>query len=110
MLYASEFKTEVWQGCVVTKDPGGWGEDSGYMIRCDSNGIVNFNLGNGSWHEINTSENTVQANTWHNVATTYDGNLMKIYVDGVESAVSDPLNITIMHSVGDENLFFICPP
>ena len=64
------------------------------MIRCGGNGIVNFNIGNGSLHEINTPVNSVQLNQWHHVAATYDGNTMKIYIDG-ELAVQSSASFTI---------------
>jgi len=35
---------------------------------------------------METSRNIVSAGEWHHIATTYDGQSMKIYVDGEEVA------------------------
>ncbi len=79
-INVNEFKSQPYAGSVIVKDQGS--NSSGYMIRCGGNGIINFNIGNGSWHEINTPENAVQLNNWTHVAVTYDGTQMKIYIDG----------------------------
>jgi mannosyl-glycoprotein endo-beta-N-acetylglucosaminidase len=95
-INVNEFKSQPFAGSVIIKDQGS--NSSGYMIRCGGNGIINFNIGNGSWHEINTPANSVQLNSWHHVAATYDGTSMKIYVDGELSAQN---NITI--TIGNAN-------
>jgi mannosyl-glycoprotein endo-beta-N-acetylglucosaminidase len=98
-IYASAFKNEVWQGCVVTKDQNdATAHDCGYMIRVGGSGMVNFNLGNNGWNEINTPANAVSLNTWHHIAVTYDGGMMRIYVDGQEAAASAKV-ITIGNAV-----------
>ena len=91
-INVNEFKSQPFAGSVIVKDQGS--NSSGYMIRCGGNGIINFNIGNGSWHEINTSANAVLLNQWHHVASTYDGTNMKIYVDGELKAQSN-LSFTI---------------
>jgi hypothetical protein len=91
-INVNEFKSQPFAGSVIVKDQGS--NSSGYMIRCGGNGIINFNIGNGSWHEINTHANSVQLNNWQHVAATYDGTLMKVYVDG-EVSVQSNLVFTI---------------
>ena len=83
-INVNQFKSQPYAGSVIVKDQGS--NSSGYMIRCGGNGVVNFNIGNGSWNEINTPENTIQLNTWQHVAATYDGMAMKIYVNGIVEA------------------------
>ena len=39
--------------------------------------------------KISTPVNSVQLNSWHHVATTYDGNAMKIFIDGDLAAQSN---------------------
>jgi len=39
----------------------------------------------GSAKKLNANT-SLQANTWHHVAATYDGSIMKLYIDGVEDA------------------------
>ena len=92
IINVNEFKSQPFAGSVIVKDQGS--NSSGYMIRCGGNGIINFNIGNGSWHEISTPANSVQLNQWHHVAATYDGTAMKIYVDG-ELKVQSNIVLTI---------------
>jgi endo-beta-N-acetylglucosaminidase D len=87
ILNVNEFKSQPFAGSVIVKDQES--NSSGYMIRCGGNGIINFNIGNGSWHEISTPVNSVQLNQWHHVAATYDGASMKIYIDGELAAQSN---------------------
>ena len=100
-INVSEFKSQPYTGSVIVKDQGS--NSSGYMIRCGGNGIINFNIGNGSWHEINTPVNAVDLNNWHHVAATYDGSQMKIYIDGNLDAQN---NISInIGNANNSNLF-----
>jgi endo-beta-N-acetylglucosaminidase D len=96
MINVTEFKSQPYAGSVIVKDQGS--NSSGYMIRCGGNGIINFNIGNGIWHEINSPANSIQQNQWQHVAATYDGTSMKIYVDGELVAQS---NITL--TIGNAN-------
>ena len=77
------FKPNVWEGCVINKNGAG---DNGYMIRVGNSGQVNFNIGTGSWNEINSATGVVTSNNWHHIAGTYDGTTMRLYVDGVQVA------------------------
>lgn len=86
-INVNEFKSQPFAGSVIVKDQGS--NSSGYMIRCGGNGIINFNIGNGSWHEISTPANSVQLNSWHHIAAAYDGTSMKIFVDGELAAQSN---------------------
>jgi len=99
-IYAPEFKDAVWQGCVITKDYGGGaGNDFGYMIRCGGDGVVNFNLGSGNWNEINSPAGTLGIDTWYHVAGTYDGSVMRLYIDGEQVASQSG-----SFSIGNANL------
>jgi len=80
------FKDEPWQGNIINKEQGGEGINHGYMLRVGDNGVVNFNLGNGNWNELNSPENTVELDKWYRLAATYDGTDMKIWVNGEEVA------------------------
>ena len=77
-VYPTQWKGAVWGGNIINKE----GFDTGYMLRCGDNGRVNFNLGNGGWNELTTSQNALVLNTWQHVAATYDGTTMSIFVDG----------------------------
>lgn len=101
-INVNEFKSQPFAGSVIVKDQGGI--DAGYMIRCGGDGIVNFNIGNGGWHEINTPSNAIQINSWQHVATTYDGTTMKIYVDGNLAAQGNNPGLTIGNAVNSDLL------
>jgi len=95
-----QFKDEVWQGCVITKDESDdKAFDAGYMIRIGKNGRINFNLGSDGWYELDTPQNTLALNKLYHVSATYDGSFMRIYVNGVEKAQRGPLNISIGNAV-----------
>tara|TARA_R110001592_G_scaffold230364_1_gene487193 strand:+ start:5005 stop:7788 length:2784 start_codon:yes stop_codon:yes gene_type:complete len=80
-IYPTAWKS-VNQGHIINKENNGPGTDYGYMIRCGDGGKINFNLGNGNWNELTTTTTPLALNTWQHVAATYDGAVMKIYVDG----------------------------
>ncbi len=96
----SSFAGSPSDGNIINKEQNS--PDYGYMLRVGGSGIVNFNLGNGSWNELNTSANSVQLGTWHHIAGTYDGTNMKIYIDG-SLVATQPRSIVISNSTA--NLF-----
>ncbi len=80
-IYPTSFKTNVWEGVVLSKTGGG---DNGYMLRVGNGGEVNFNIGTGFWNELYSGTGALTLNNWHHIAGTYDGTTMRLYVDGVE--------------------------
>lgn len=79
----SAFGTNVWDNYIVGKDD--WSSSSaGYTLRCGASGKLSFNIssGNGAWKEV-TSNTLMPLNTWTNVAGTFDGSVLKIYINGV---------------------------
>ncbi len=82
LINMSEWRDEVWKGCILNKEQGGSGTDNGYMLRAGADGQLNFNLGSNSWNEINTEAGSLQLNKWHHVAATYDGYVQKLFIDG----------------------------
>ena len=63
------------------------GEHSSYGIGAFGNG-VNFNmfLGTGNARPTLNKPHAMDAKTWHHVVGTYDGETMKVYVDGEVAA------------------------
>ncbi len=98
-IYANQWATEIWQGCILNKEQNGGSNDNGYMLRCGKNGTFNFNLGSGSWNEINSPAGAMSTNRWYHVAGTYDGNTMKSYINGEEVA-SSAKKINIKNALG----------
>lgn len=92
---AESFKPTFNDGTIINKEQNGFMSDNGYMIRVGGSGQVNFNIGDGSWHEITSPTNSLTVGTWHHLAATYDGATMIIYVDGniVSSSTSFTGNI-----------------
>lgn len=80
-IYPTAWKSQVWQGNIINKENNA--PDYGYMLRCGSGGQLNFNLGGGSWNEISSPANTLSLNVWQHVAATYDGSMMRLYVNGL---------------------------
>lgn len=101
-INVTEFKSQPFAGSVIVKDQGGI--DAGYMIRCGGNGIINFNLGTGSWNEINSPANSIQLNIWQHVAATYDGTYMRIYIDGILAAENSRPGLNISNAVNSNLL------
>ncbi len=114
-LYPTEWRNQTFEGNVINKESGGSLNDFGYMIRVGNNGQISFNIGNGSWNELNSPTGVLSLNTWQHVSATYDGSTMIIYVDGEEVA-SEPKsisfsspnsNLTIGNSSNFSNRYFV---
>ena len=72
-----------------------------YMIRMDAQGRVSFSIYTPAWKSIVMDYADRILNTdWHHVAATYDGSIMKIYLDGVLKA-SDSNTGTLQSSTAD---------
>jgi hypothetical protein len=75
--------------------------ESGYGLLLDGSSGIYFGLepssqGSAQMPYLSSGANTLNLNQWHHVAGTYDGQQMKVYVDGVEKATqaiaSDSIN------------------
>lgn len=77
----TSFSTNVWENNIINKETRV--PEAGYMLRFGAGGKLNFNIGNGSWHEITSSTAVLTANVWQHVAGTYDGSYLRIFVNGV---------------------------
>lgn len=64
---------------IVAKEDWGTGAN-GYALRL-SEGQANFTLGMPGWPSVGVAYR-LQPNAWHSIAGTYDGNVMRLYVDG----------------------------
>ncbi|MBR9860743.1 T9SS type A sorting domain-containing protein [bacterium] len=92
-VYATAWKTNIYNGTIVLKEDNNTNVNSGWMLRAGNGGRLGFGMGpggGGSWSEVNTSSAVLSLNTWHHVAATYDGAMMRLYVDGnyIDSAAS----------------------
>lgn len=98
-IFPTAWTAQVWQGNIINKENNS--PDYGYMLRCGDNGKLNFNIGNGSWHELSSASNTLSLNVWQHVAGTYDGSKIRLYVNG---QLVDSSNVSVNFSSGLQNL------
>lgn len=82
-IYPTAWKTGAFDGNVICKEDNS--NNNGYMLRVGAGGKVNFALGyaNKSWAEMTSASTVLSLNTWQHIAGTYDGSMMRIYVNGV---------------------------
>ncbi len=80
-IYPTAWKKNVYENDVIIKEDNT--NNYGYMLRVGESGRMNFAFGDGSWHELNSTGYVLSLNTWQHIAGTYDGNKMRIYVNGV---------------------------
>lgn len=77
------FGTNSWENVIIGKD--GWANGpEGYTLRCGGNGALSFNFGTSSGWVETTTANVLQTQLWQHVAATFDGTIMRLYVNGVQ--------------------------
>jgi hypothetical protein len=93
-VFIDSFEDAVYKGNIINKEDNL--ETHGYMLRVGGNGAANFAVGvqtssyetgdcfPACWVEVTTPENTVQTGQTHHLAATYSGQILIIYVDGVQ--------------------------
>ncbi len=60
-----------------------------YILRINDGGRITIGLYNPTWHEATTVwADRVIDTDWHHLVATYDGNQLKLTIDGVEKAVT----------------------
>jgi hypothetical protein len=81
----NSWSTNIWENYIVGKDD--WSNTSaGYALRGGDDGRLSFNIAsNGGWSEV-VSDPLLTPGSWYHVAGTYDGTVMKIYIDGFNVA------------------------
>jgi len=78
------FANNLWENVIVSKDDWSSGSN-GYALRCGDNGILSFNIGTSSgWFEAVSPQGAMVLNQWQHVAGTFDGTVIKAYVNGIE--------------------------
>lgn len=94
-IKADAWKSNVWEGGIVVKE----GSTTGYMLRCGAGGKVDFNLGDGSWHEA-LSGAVMTTGRWYHIAGVYNGSTMLLYIDGrlqASASFSGSIGTTTTH-------------
>ena len=101
-INAQAWQSNEWQGSIVSKDRWDAG-NAGYVLRCGQGGQLSFTLAiDGDFPEA-LSAPVMPTNQWCFVAGTFDGENLKVYINGVlQAAVEAPGSI--ITSVGDLNI------
>jgi hypothetical protein len=87
-IYPTAFATNVWENSILCKHNWAAG-NKGYVLRCGANGKLSFIISarsSGSWVEAVSSSAVLELNKWFHVAGVFDGDSVKIYVNGVMEA------------------------
>jgi hypothetical protein len=81
-VYPTSFSTYVYQNNIVVKEDNS--NDAGFMLRTGEGGKLNFAIGDGTggWDELTSTTAVLALNKWQHVAGTYDGNYMRLLVNG----------------------------
>lgn len=87
---ATAFQSGSFEGSIFCMHSWSQGEQ-GFVLRGGGQGVVDFtvcgkdaNGNNISWQPAGSGPGAITLNTWHHVAGTYDGDSVRIYVDGVQ--------------------------
>ncbi|MCK5016514.1 MAG: LamG domain-containing protein, partial [Candidatus Peribacteraceae bacterium] len=86
-----EFTIEAWvkanninSGQIVRKNDE-------FLFRLEANGFLSSRVWNGSaWSNYTLSTLTYNVGEWTHIATTFDGNTIKYYINGTEDPVTEP--------------------
>lgn len=57
--------------------------NAGYWLNLSSNGTIRFVVGSGSSHQDISTNTAIPLKQWTHVAATYDGSIVKLYINGV---------------------------
>jgi hypothetical protein len=87
-INSSAWGTTSAKNSIVCKHGWTFGEE-GYVLRTGGTGELSFNIAGidqfgvpVSWQEVVSPIASLQLNTWYHVAGTFDGNYLRIYING----------------------------
>lgn len=87
-IYPTNFKNNKWENTIASKVYWTPTNSYGWSFRYgSSSGILEFNMSGGGnvWIDC-TANYALTLNTWQHVAATYNGSVVKLYVNGNEVA------------------------
>ncbi len=87
-INAATWTEESWDGSIVSKDDWQY-EPAGYVLRCGANGRLSFCLAivgewpdNPEWLEVTSDPNSMVTGKWYHVAGAYNGNSIRVFING----------------------------
>ncbi len=91
-IKASSFGSSPVSNSIVCKH--GWTSgEKGFVLRAGGDGQLSFTIAglkyngtNESWQEVLSPVGALQLNTWYHVAGTFDGNKLRLYINGSQVA------------------------
>jgi hypothetical protein len=79
-----------------------------YALYTSYNGGLGFYVSDGtSFIESPDADSSIWDGNWHHVVGTYDGSMVRLYVDGVEIGNGTPTNLQINYDLPTSNDLFI---
>ena len=98
-INADVWRTDAWRGTIVEKTEWIWRgnrwRNLGFVLRAGRNswesfGRAEFMIGNDKQDWVSAiSPETLNEDQWYHIAGVYDGNNVKVYIDGVLAATVD---------------------
>lgn len=92
-IYPTTFAINVFDGTIFCKHSWTNVNEQGYVLRAGGSGQVSFNLAGVdtlgtilSWQDLQSPVNAIALNTWSHVAGTFDGDSMRLFINGVQVA------------------------
>lgn len=83
-IRATSWAVNVFDGTIACKHSWSQGEQ-GYVLRAGASGQVDFKIAtNISWQGPTSPAGLMSTNTWYHVAGTYDGDSVKVFINGVQ--------------------------
>lgn len=84
------FGTASTSNAVVNRINNAFQDNDGYALSVGNNGVVTAEIGYGTTTfpyalQLSTATGAISTNTWTHIAMTFDGAILKIYVDGTVS-------------------------
>jgi len=93
-IRATSWATTNFEGTILCKHSWSLGEQ-GYVLRAGNNGQANFTVcgkdqaGTSiSWVTAISATGSMTLNTWYHLAGTYDGDSVRVYIDGIQKGAA----------------------
>jgi len=88
-VFANSFGSNIYSNSILCKHNWASG-NKGYVLRCGNRGNVSFIISGrssgGTWEEANSTSSPMDLKKWYHVAGVFDGDSVKVYLNGVLQA------------------------